>query len=125
MQNVLKLSIMPMVTAPAAGTPTRSKKRISSATLAAELGTASAMNWIPYWSMRIGQKRILLRVAPRVEAAWGICTRGHRMIAAISQPFEAPLELLEEGVRTRDRRRPRTGRTRPRRSPGASGSNPT
>ena len=55
MQKPLKLSIIPIDTAPAAGTPTRSKNRISRATLAAELGTASAMNWIPYWSIRTGQ----------------------------------------------------------------------
>jgi hypothetical protein len=55
MKNVLRLSIIPIVTAPAAGTATRSKKRISRATRAAELGTARAMNWIPYWSISTGQ----------------------------------------------------------------------
>ncbi len=46
--KVLKLSSMPIDSAPAPGTPTRSQKRTSSASRAAELGTAREMNWTPY-----------------------------------------------------------------------------
>ena len=75
-KKVLKLSIMPIDTAPAPGTPTRSQNRTSSATRAAELGTARAMNWTPYWSMSTGQNRIWCKVAPIVEKACGTCANG-------------------------------------------------
>src|SRR5262249_36808221 len=52
--NVEKLSINPIEIAPPASTPLRWKNRTSSATRAAELGTASEMNWTPYWSIRTG-----------------------------------------------------------------------
>ena len=66
---MLKLSIAPIDTAPALGTPARSQNRTSSAIRAAELGTASEMNCTPYWSISTGQKRICCRVAPIDEKA--------------------------------------------------------
>ena len=67
--NVLKLSIAPIETAPAPGTPARCQNRTSSARRAAELGIASWMNWTPYWSMSTGKNRISCIVAPIVEKA--------------------------------------------------------
>ena len=98
MQKVLKLSIMPIVTAPAAGTPTRSKNRISRATRAAELGTARAMNWIPYWSIREGKNRNGYVVAPIVENACGTCATGVSAIAASSHALSALWNSCDDRV---------------------------
>ena len=88
-KNVLKLSSMPIEIAPAPGTPTRSQNRTSRATRAAELGTASAMNWTPYWSMSTGRTVISCRVAPIVEKACGTCANGVTINAARSQAQSA------------------------------------
>src|SRR5215216_7901963 len=53
--NPQTLAITPMESAPPPSMPLRPKKRTSSVSLAAELGTASAMNWLPYY--RGGQGR--------------------------------------------------------------------
>src|SRR5918993_2717127 len=52
--NPQTLAITPMEIAAPPSMPLRPKKRMSRASLAAELGTASAMNWMAYSSMRTG-----------------------------------------------------------------------
>ena len=86
MQKVLKLSSMPTVTAPAAGAPMRSKNRISRATRAAELGTARAMNWMPYCSISDGTNRNGYLLAPIVENACGTWASGVRSSAPAPTP---------------------------------------
>src|SRR4249919_4160400 len=71
MTNPLRLSIKPIDSAPPVSIPLRWKKRTSSATRAAELGTASWMNWIAYWSIRTGRYSRSATEAPIVENAWG------------------------------------------------------
>ena len=60
------LSITPIETAPPESMPLRPKKRMSSATRAAELGRASATNWTAYSSMSTGRNRTGLIEAPIV-----------------------------------------------------------
>jgi hypothetical protein len=52
--------------------PLRPKKRTSRASLAAELGTAKAMNWMAYSSMRTGPNRSGRNDAPSVATVWAI-----------------------------------------------------
>ena len=85
----LTLSTSPIEVAPPTSMPMRWKNRISSAILAAELGTASWMNWIAYSSMRTGPKRTGWIDAPIVEKAWKICTTGVSRSAAKSQTLSA------------------------------------
>ena len=86
---MLKLSIAPIETAPALGTPARSQNRTSSASRAAELGTASEMNCTPYWSISTGQNRISCIVAPIDEKAWGTCESGESTRATSSHDHSA------------------------------------
>ncbi len=87
--KVLKLSIAPIETAPALGTPARSQNRTSMASRAAELGTASEMNCTPYWSISTGQKRISCIVAPIDENAWGTWESGESTRATSSHDQSA------------------------------------
>ena len=64
--NPNTLSINPIVSAWVAGAPCRWKKRTFTATRAAELGTASAMNWIANSSAITGPSRSGSIVAPSV-----------------------------------------------------------
>ena len=94
-KKVLKLSSMPIETAPAPGTPTRSQNRTSRATRAAELGTASAMNWTPYWSMSTGQNRISLQGGPhRREGLRHLRERRHDQRDAASHAQSASWNSL-------------------------------
>jgi hypothetical protein len=69
------------VRACAAGAPCRWKNRTFTATRAAELGTASAMNWIAYSSAMTGPSRTGSVVAPSVPNA---CATG--MIGTTTRP---------------------------------------
>ena len=75
-KNPHTLSIAPTATAPVAERPTRWKNRISSAILAAELGTARPMNWMPYWSRITGPRRTGRTQAPTVANPWATPTTG-------------------------------------------------
>ncbi len=85
----LTLSTSPIEVAPPTSIPTRWKNRISSAILAAELGTARAMNWIAYWSIRTGPYRTGWSDAPIVENAWKSWTTGVTRSAIQSQVLSA------------------------------------
>ena len=89
MTNPLRLSIKPIESAPPVSTPLRWKNRTSSATRAAELGTASWMNWIAYCSIRTGANSMSRSDAPSVENACGICEIGARISAVSSQAMFA------------------------------------
>src|SRR4029453_18667050 len=80
-----------MESAPPASMPLRPKKRTSRASLAAELGTASAMNWMAYSSMRTGPYRRGRNEAPRVAKACTIGAGGENANATASQPRSAAL----------------------------------
>ena len=94
--NPQTLSITPMEIAAPASMPLRPKKRTSRASLAAELGTASAMNWMAYSSMRTGPNRRGRNEAPRV--AEGLRHRDHRrQRQRDGQPREVRgLELVDQ-----------------------------
>ena len=94
--NPQTLSITPMETAPPASMPLRPKKRISRASLAAELGTARAMNWMAYSSMRTGPNRRGRNEAPRVPTACGTGITGDSANATASHPEIGRLELLDQ-----------------------------
>ena len=85
----LTLSISPIDAAPPTSTPWRWKNRISRATRAAELGTASAMNWIAYSSISTGPNRTGRSDAPIVEKAWETWTTGVSRSAAQSHTVSA------------------------------------
>ena len=87
--NPQTLSITPTAIAPADDIPTLPKKRISSAILAAELGTASATNWIPYCSITTGPNRTGLMQAPIVANACATPTVGESASASASQARSA------------------------------------
>ena len=91
MTNPQTLAITPMESAPPPSMPLRPKKRTSRASRAAELGTASAMNWMAYSSMRTGPNRSGRNEAPRVATAWAIGTIGESSVAAASHSRSAPL----------------------------------
>ena len=90
MMNPQTLAITPMESAAPASMPLRPKKRTSRASLAAELGKASAMNWMAYSSMRTGPYRRGRNEAPRVAKACTIGTTGDSANATASQPGPPP-----------------------------------
>src|SRR5436309_5287563 len=67
--NPQKPSIAAIEIAPPASTPLRPKNRTSRANRAAELGIASAMNWMAYSSIRTGRNRMGRNDAPSVPKA--------------------------------------------------------
>jgi hypothetical protein len=71
--------------------PLRPKKRTSRASLAAELGTASAMNWMAYSSMRTGPYRRGRNEAPRVAKACTVGITGESANAMTNHPRSAAL----------------------------------
>ena len=113
----LTLSISPIESAPPVSTPCRWKNRTSSATRAAELGTASWMNWTAYWSMRTGANRRSRTDAPIVENPCGTCESGARSRAVMIPPCRRT-SARPRGSRYRSPRARRSSRrrgTRPRR----------
>ena len=89
--NPQTLAITPMEIAAPPSMPLRPKKRMSRASLAAELGTASAMNWMAYSSMRTGPNRRGRNEAPMVATACATGTTGESANATASHPKSAPL----------------------------------
>ena len=87
--NPQKPSIAPIEIAPPASTPLRPKKRTSRANRAAELGMASAMNWMAYSSIRTGKKRIGRNDAPSVPNARATGTTIENPSAIASQTKSA------------------------------------
>ena len=87
--NPNTLSISPIVSAWAAGAPCRWKKRTFTATRAAELGTASAMNWIAYSSAITGPSRSGRVVAPSVPNDCATGTSGTMTRPAHNQAVSA------------------------------------
>ena len=85
----LTLSISPIESAPPVSTPCRWKNRTSRATRAAELGTASWMNWTAYCSIRTGANSRSRTDAPIVENACGIWETGARSSAVASHTMSA------------------------------------
>ena len=81
MTNRLRPSISPIESAAPVSTPLRWKNRTSSATRAAELGTASWMNWIAYCNIRTGTNTMSRTDAPSVENACGTWEIGARIRA--------------------------------------------
>ena len=78
------LSIAPTAIADVRESPTRWKNRISSAMRAAELGTASWMNQIAYWSISTGPNLTGRMHAPIVEKDCATPTNGTANNAAIN-----------------------------------------
>jgi hypothetical protein len=87
--NPQTLAITPMESAPPPSMPLRPKKRTSRASLAAELGTARAMNWMAYSSIRTGPNRRGRKEAPRVATACATGITGESASAPASQPRSA------------------------------------
>ena len=85
----LTLSINPIESAPPVSTPCRWKNRTSSATRAAELGTASWMNCTAYCSISTGANSRSRTDAPIVENACGICDSGARSRAVAIHTMSA------------------------------------
>ena len=82
--NPHTLSIRPIETAAPDSAPLRWKNRTSRATRAAELGTASWMNWIAYSSISTGTNRTGRMDAPIVEKVSATWTTGASSSAASS-----------------------------------------
>ncbi|HSO56159.1 MAG TPA: hypothetical protein VL330_26225 [Actinomycetes bacterium] len=87
--NPQTLAITPMEIAAPPSMPLRPKKRMSRASLAAELGTARAMNWMAYSSMRTGPNRSGRNEAPRISTACATGTTGESAKATASHPRSA------------------------------------
>src|SRR4029453_2161416 len=90
-RNPQTLAITPMETAAPPSMPLRPKKRMLRASLAAELGRASAMDWMAYWSMRTGPNRRGRNEAPRVATACATGTTGDSARATASHARSAAL----------------------------------